>query len=99
MGVNLCGRNIRMAQQHLHHSQIGPVIKQVCRERVPQDMGREWRINSGQDCVFLDEQPKGLSRHGSGARCDKQRWARSLPEQLWTRFSHVARNPVRRLGT
>ena len=29
MCVNLRGRNIRMPQQHLHHTQIGAVIEQV----------------------------------------------------------------------
>ena len=96
--INLRSRDIRMPQEHLHHSQICPMIEQMCGERMPQDVRREWRIDPRQDCVFLDEQPKGLPRHGRGTRGHKQRGAGSLPEQLRARLSHITIDPVRRLS-
>ena len=38
VGVDLRGRDVRMAQQHLHDPQVGPVVQQVRGERVPQGM-------------------------------------------------------------
>ena len=36
VGVDLRRGDIGMAEQHLHHAQIGPVIQQVRGERMPQ---------------------------------------------------------------
>jgi hypothetical protein len=38
MRINLCRGDIRVTKQHLHHTQIGTVIQQMGRERVPQGM-------------------------------------------------------------
>ena len=40
VGIDLGGGEIRVAQQHLHHSQIGAVIEQVGGEGVTQGVGR-----------------------------------------------------------
>ena len=38
MGVDLRGRDIRMAKQHLHHTQIRAMIEQVRGKSVPKRM-------------------------------------------------------------
>ena len=40
MGINLCGRQAAMAEQHLHHSQISAVVDQMRRKRMTQGVGR-----------------------------------------------------------
>jgi len=47
VGIDLGCGEIRVAQQHLHHSQIGAVIEQVGGEGVTQGVGGEqkvWRV-------------------------------------------------------
>lgn len=39
MGVDLGGGEIRMAQQHLYHPQIGAVVEQMGGKGVAQGMG------------------------------------------------------------
>ena len=34
MRIHLCGRNVRMPEQHLHYPQIGAVIEQVGGKRM-----------------------------------------------------------------
>lgn len=41
MGVDLCGRNIGMAEQLLHSTKVGAVLKQVTCEGVAQHMRRD----------------------------------------------------------
>ena len=41
MGVDLCGRNIGMAEQLLHSTKVGAVLKQVTCEGVAQPMRRD----------------------------------------------------------
>jgi hypothetical protein len=38
MRINLRRRDIRMTKEQLHHAQIGTMVDQVGRERVPQGM-------------------------------------------------------------
>jgi hypothetical protein len=40
MGVNLGSGEIGMAQQHLHHPQIGAMVEQMGSKGVAQGMGR-----------------------------------------------------------
>ena len=39
VGVYLCSRNVAVSEQQLHDTQIGAVIEQVRRERMPQGVG------------------------------------------------------------
>lgn len=39
MGVNLSRRKITVSLQQLHHAQIRPVVQQMGRKGVPQNMG------------------------------------------------------------
>jgi hypothetical protein len=38
VGVNLCRGQITVTQQHLHDAQVGAMIEQMGRKRVPQGM-------------------------------------------------------------
>ncbi len=63
MGVNLrCGQ-ITMPEQHLHHSQIRPMIEQMRGKRMAQCMGRQLRFNMRHFRIKLNSMPEGLSRH------------------------------------
>ncbi len=44
MRVNLCGRNIGMAEQQLHYAQISSVIKQMGGEGMAQGVWRQWLV-------------------------------------------------------
>ncbi|MNH47383.1 hypothetical protein D3C79_1105910 [compost metagenome] len=39
VGVDLRGRQVAVAQQHLHHAQVGTVVEQMGREGMPQGVG------------------------------------------------------------
>ena len=39
VGVYLCRRDVAVSEQQLHDTQIGAVIEQVRRERMPQGVG------------------------------------------------------------
>ena len=41
MGINLCGRNIRMAEHKLNGPKISAVFKKMCSETVPEHMGSQ----------------------------------------------------------
>ena len=41
VGINLRGRNIRVAQHHLHGAQVRAAIEQVRGKTVPQHMRRQ----------------------------------------------------------
>ena len=38
MGVNLRGRNVGMAEQRLHHAEVGPVLQQMTGKSMAQHM-------------------------------------------------------------
>ena len=39
MRIDLCRRNVRMAEQHLHHAQIGAIVKEVAGKSVAKSVG------------------------------------------------------------
>ena len=58
--INLCSRNIAVAQQRLHRTRVSPVLQQVSREAVAQ---RVWRNVMQADLfgVSLDHRPGKLA--------------------------------------
>ena len=40
MGLDLSGRDIGVAKQRLHASQVGTALHKMCGKRMPKDMGR-----------------------------------------------------------
>ena len=81
MSIDLGGRQISMAQQHLHAAKIGPVVQEVRRKRMTQRMRGEGRIDSGSCAVSLNQLPERLSRHRLTSPCQKYRTAFLLTEQ------------------
>jgi hypothetical protein len=56
MRVNLCRRDVGVAEERLHHPQVGAVVQKVARKGVAQDMGaKPRRLNSagGPQCLEL----------------------------------------------
>ena len=52
-----------MAKQHLDTAQIRTVIKQMCRERMPQRVGCYRSANTGLFGVTADDLPERLTGH------------------------------------
>src|SRR5258708_22651396 len=71
MRVDLCRRYIRMAQQHLHHPQVSPVIEQMGGEGVTQGMGRNSFADTRPFGVAPDQMPECLPRHRCPAQGDE----------------------------
>ena len=93
VGVNLCCRDIAVAEQHLHYAQVGAVVEKVRRKGVPEGM---WRQGIGTDArrhsVAFDQVPEGLSRHRFAARRQEHKVAaprRAEPPRA--RTGHVTR--------
>src|SRR6185437_2544049 len=61
--IDLCRRQIAVAEQHLHHAQIRAVVQQMRGECVAQRVRRELAIHAGLARVALDDVPEGLARH------------------------------------
>ena len=93
-----------MAEQQLHDAQVGAMVQQVRRERVPQRMRRERRVHIGRCRVTLDDVPELLTGHALRAARDEQRIRRAraqflrgeIPEDDYEEFlrREVAGNPV-----
>ena len=52
--VDLRGGDVGVAQQHLHHAQVGAVVEQMGGEGVAQHVRRQRRMHARQHRVFLD---------------------------------------------
>ena len=63
-GVNLRGRDIRMAQHDLNGTQIGPSFKKMGGEGVAQGVGRNRFGNTGLSGIAADDLPESLAGQG-----------------------------------
>jgi hypothetical protein len=82
MGIYLRGAQIAVPQQQLHHAQIGPVIDQVRRKSVSQNMRRD-RLGDTRDCsMLLDSMPERLPGHRRAPPAGEKRFAGLVAEQL-----------------
>jgi len=72
MGIYLGAGQIAVAKQHLHDTQVGPMIEQMGREGVAQGMRGQMFVNAGLGCATLDQMPKGLPGHRRTAVGDEQ---------------------------
>src|SRR5688572_26387022 len=63
MGIDLRGREVTMAEQHLYDSQICAMVEQMGREGMAQCMRRKLLGDARLACITLDDVPKGLARH------------------------------------
>lgn len=61
MGINLGGGQVGVPQQHLHHPEIGAVIKQMGRERVTQAMRIDRIVDSGMTRMVANPLPDRLA--------------------------------------
>ena len=66
VGVDLGGGDVGVAEEQLHHPQVGPVVEQVGGEGVAQDVGRQpGRVDAGGQGMALDQGPEHLAGHGA----------------------------------
>jgi hypothetical protein len=79
VGVDLRGRDVGVAEQQLHHAQVGAVVEQVRGEGVAQHVRRDALLrNADLQRVFLDQVPEHLPRHGGAAHGDENRVGHAL---------------------
>ncbi len=96
MGVNLGSGEIRMAQQHLHHPQIGAVIEQMGSKGVAQGMGRQLPADTGTLGIELDPVPEGLTGHHAGLLGGKYHVRAGATEKQGAGLPVVTLQPVHR---
>ena len=72
VGINLGGRDVRMAQHLLNGAQIRPVLQQVGGEGVAQGVGRDVLFNLRLLLIVLDDLPEPLAAHALAAHVHKQ---------------------------
>ena len=65
--IDLRGRQIAVAEQHLHHAQVRAVIEQMGGKGMSQSMGREVPVDAGLAGITLDDVPERLARHAISA--------------------------------
>lgn len=99
VGVDLGGGKIRVTEQHLHDSQVCPMIEEMGRKCVAQRVRRERFVDTRRLRVPLDEIPKRLTRHRLATTSRKEMIGPSLPEDLLPRALFETSQPVDRLGT
>ena len=93
MGVDLGGGQVAMAQQHLHHPQVRPVVEQMGGKGVTQGMGGQGLANPSLQGIALDEQPEGLAGHAATAYRGEQVIAHPPVEDVRTPLPHIGLEP------
>src|SRR5687767_1221495 len=94
VGVDLCGRDVGMAQEELDHPQVGAVIDEMRGERVAQRVRRDRATYAGRLTISLDEAPEGLARHGPAACGYEERVRLARAQELPARLALVACDPL-----
>ena len=61
VSIDLCRRNIRMAEHRLHRAKIGAACQQMGGERMAQRMGRNPFIDAGSPGVTPNDLPESLA--------------------------------------
>src|SRR5690606_20391791 len=96
MRVNLGGRQVRVAQQQLHHPQISAVVEQMGGKGMAQCMGRQGLLHPCDDGHLLEAVPEGLARHHLAALAGEQHITLRFAEQYRARLAQVALQPFQR---
>jgi hypothetical protein len=99
MGVDLGSGEIRVAEQHLHDSQVSPMIEKVGGKRMAQRVRRKWFVDAGGLRVTFDEVPERLSGHRFASSSRKEMIGSSLPEDLTPSALLETPQPIDRFGT
>ena len=58
VGINLRRRQVRVAEQRLDHSEVGPPLEQMSRKGVPHHVRAQLLSQPGLPTVFLDDLPE-----------------------------------------
>ena len=71
--VDLGRAEVGVPEHRLDRAQIGPVLEEVRRERVPHLVGRDRRRDARRARVALDDLPDGLAGERASGGREKQR--------------------------
>ena len=99
MGVDLGGGEVRVTEQHLHDSQVSPMIEQMGRKRMAQRVRRERLVDTGRLRMPLDEIPERLTRHRFASSSRKEMIGTSLSEDLLPSALLETPQPIDGFGT
>src|SRR6185503_12247892 len=80
--IDLCSRDVAVAEKQLHDAQVRTVVEQVRRERVPDRVRRQLLLDAGFARVALDDVPEGLARHAVAAARREQVFGLPLEQDL-----------------
>ena len=72
-GVDLRGRNARVAEQLLHHPDVGPAFQEVGGERMAQGVRRDSPVDPGRLCVPREHPGAALPGEPSAALVEEER--------------------------
>jgi len=75
MRIDLGGGDVGVAQQHLHHAQVGAMIEQMGGKGVAQRVRRQRLGESGGTGAPIEKIPKGLAGHSLAMTSDEYRIA------------------------
>ena len=96
MRIDLCRRDITVPEQELDDTQIGAVIEQMRRERVPDRMRRKLLLDAGFLRVALDYVPEGLARHAIAPTRREQVFGLPLEQDINPRAGKELAQPALR---
>ena len=95
--INLRGGEIAVAEQHLHHAQVGAVIDEMGRKGMAQGVRRDGGANADGNRIIMNELPESAAVHRSAARRDEQHIAKPPVVQQRARLASITRDHLRRL--
>ena len=82
VGVDLCGAEAAVAEQHLHDAQVGAVVDEVGCERMAQGVRRDGRGDAAGGSIVADKFPEGLTGYGFAAFVEEKNVVQRVFEQL-----------------
>jgi len=78
MGIDLCRRDVNMAEHQLHGAEIRSPFKKMAREGMAEEMGSDPFPDSSPPSVGLDALPEMLAAHRLSGSIDKEKRTLSL---------------------
>jgi len=75
MGIDLRGRDIRVAQHHLDGSKVRTPLKKMACERMPKKMGGDPLAKASPPAIYFDAPPEPLPTHPFARTIDEKEGA------------------------
>lgn len=83
MGIDLGGRNVGMAQEHLHSPQVRTVVEQVSGKGMTKAMWRELEVNACRPGIATNQLPEILACDGTAMLSYKDRIGKPSTKNEW----------------